>query len=115
MELNKTLQQAIDKRLQTFLFVSATITLPKLRHSQISSFNEIITYKPDEPNQRQVIEQFQVLTQLRIEETSQLIQSIPDDYPSLNSWQNYINELREQLDSLKELLLNPIPTYFVQL
>jgi hypothetical protein len=115
MEINKTLQQAIDRRFQTFLFVSATIALPKQRHCQISSFNEIMTYRPDEPDQRQTIEQFQVLTQLKIEEANLLIQNIPDDYPSLYNWQNYINELKDQLDSVKDLLSQPLPSYIVQL
>ena len=115
MEINKTLQQAIDKRLQTFLLATATIALPHMRHVQISSFNETITYRPDEPEQRLVIEHFKVLTQLKLEEASAQIQNIPEDYPLLFNWQNYINELKEQLESLKELLSNPLPTYFIQL
>jgi hypothetical protein len=115
MEIDKTLQQAIDKRLQSFLLASATVALPFMRHVQISSFNETMTYKPDEQEQRLVIEQFKVHTELLIEEASNNIAHVPDDCSILYSWQNYINELKQQVDSLNDLLLTPLPAYYVQL
>ena len=115
MEIDKVLRVAIDKRLQSFLLATATITLPFMRHTQINSFNETVNYRSDDPEQRQLIEQFKTHTQLLLEEAQQNTQHLTENHPILYSWQNYINELKQQVDTLNDILVHSTTNYYMQL
>ena len=104
MEIEQSLREAIDRRKNTFDLVAATISLPLLRHTQLQSYTETLTFKPDEYFSRLAIEQFRTHTELLIEDANYYLLFIPEDHSMLTHWQNYINELKQQQVNLTELL-----------
>ena len=104
MEIENTLREAIEKRRNTFSLVAATISLPTLRFTQTQAYNETLNFKADDYFQRPLIEQFKIHTELLLEDAQIYLSNIPEDYIMVQDWHNYINELKQQLYNLTDIL-----------
>lgn len=110
MDVDHLLREAIERRKNIFQLATATISIPSMREAQKTAFNQTIAYKAEDFFQRPIIQQFRTHTQLILEDAQANITYIADTYEMTNSWKTYIQELRQQLDTIDDLLSNPTLT-----
>jgi len=104
MEINQMLRSAINRRKIVFTLASITLALPTVRQSQVSSFNETINLDPNDQAQKLSIERFRTHTEFLLEEAQTRLSDISEQHPLATPWISYINELRQQLMTLNDLI-----------